>query len=227
VVGDWNAGGRDEIGVYRPEPRRNTLLFTFDANGDGTYDAGDQLAVFGTPSDTVLSGKWKLPGQALSAAALPASPARGPRLTAAELAPLVNEATDLWLGTGLDPQQVQNLRNLIVRVGALPPGVVGYRRGETLTLSPNAAGYGWFVDPTPADNSEFAVQTSAGLQAGSGSPAAGRMDLLTVILHEEGHALGLGDLPAAGSADVMAATLFPGVRRLPRAGEANSSPGTG
>jgi hypothetical protein len=223
VVGDWNAGGRDEIGVYRPAPQRNTLLFTFDANGDGTFDAGDQLAVFGTASDTVLSGKWKPLGQALSAAALPANPARGPRLTAADLAPLVNEATDLWLGTGLDPQQVQDLRNLVVRVGALPRGVVGYRRGETITLSPNAAGYGWFVDPTPADNSEFAQQTTLGLRAGEGSPAAGRMDLLTVILHEEGHALGLGDLPAAGSSDVMAETLSPGVRRLPRAGEAAPS----
>jgi hypothetical protein len=145
----------------------------------------------------------------------------GPILTDTQLAPLVNEATDLWMATGLDPQQIADLQDLTVQVGPLPNGLLGYRRGETLTLSPDAAGYGWFVDPTPADNSEFSMQTAAGLRAVSGSPAAGRMDLLTVILHEEGHALGLPDLrPSTSMGDVMTESLSPGLRRVPRPGEA-------
>src|SRR5207245_4241290 len=73
----------------------------------------------------------------------------------------------------------------------------------------NAAGHGWFVDPTPQDASEFA----AGL---TDSPAAGRVDLLTVLTHEMGHILGLDDDsatdPVTGS--VMADVLPLGVRRI-------------
>lgn len=46
--------------------------------------------------------------------------------------------------------------------------------------------------------------------------AAGREDLLTVVIHELGHVLGLSDLdPTAFPDDPMAETLAAGVRRLP------------
>jgi hypothetical protein len=222
IVGDWSASGRTEIGVYRPDPLHNTQLFTLDANGNGVFDSADQIFTFGLPGDTVLVGKWKPPGQPLQAAGGPRRlSAPRPTLTAAELAPLVNEATDIWMATGLDAQQIEDLQHLTVQVGPLPGGVLGYRRGETLTLSPNAAGFGWFVDPTPADNAEFTLQTASGLRAARGSPAAGRMDLLTTVLHEEGHALGLPDLnPSVSMGDVMTESLSPGLRRLPHPGEA-------
>jgi hypothetical protein len=224
IVGDWTANGRDSIGVYRTDPSQNTLLFTLDANGNGVFDASDQIFTFGEPGDTVLFGKWKPPGQLLQAAtAQNPSAALVPSLTQAELAPIVTEATDLWMGTGLDAQQVQALQNLNVQVGKLQSGLLGYRVGENLTLSPTADGYGWFVDPTPADNSEFSVPTANGLEAPSGSPAAGRMDLLTAVVHEEGHALGLPDLnPSLYPDDVMTGTLSPGIRRLPLPGEAGT-----
>lgn len=44
-----------------------------------------------------------------------------------------------------------------------------------------------------------------------GSAAEGKMDMLTVLLHEYGHALGLDH--TADAHDFMAATLLPGVRR--------------
>ena len=48
--------------------------------------------------------------------------------------------------------------------------------------------------------------------------AAGHEDLLTVLMHELGHTLGLNDLdPALFSADLMAETLATGVQRLPSA----------
>lgn len=50
-----------------------------------------------------------------------------------------------------------------------------------------------------------------------GSDAEGKIDMLTVLLHEYGHALGLEH--TADSHDLMATTLQPGVRRLPSAEE--------
>src|SRR6185369_7400453 len=76
-------------------------------------------------------------------------------------------------------------------------------------LDANAAGRGWFVDPTPWEDSEFAPGVAD-------SPAAGRVDLLTVLAHEMGHILGRDDDhetdPMTGN--VMADVLPLGVRRI-------------
>ncbi len=53
--------------------------------------------------------------------------------------------------------------------------------------------------------------------AKEGTEAANKMDLLSVLLHEYGHALGIAH--SADSHDYMAATLAPGVRRLPSSEE--------
>jgi VCBS repeat-containing protein len=85
-------------------------------------------------------------------------------------------------------------------------------------LDTNAAGYNWFIDPTPADNSEFLPTSNPNeWVAKAGSDAAGKMDMLSVLLHEYGHALGIDH--SADSHDYMATTLTAGVRRLPSAEE--------
>lgn len=100
---------------------------------------------------------------------------------------------------------------------------VGQTTGEgvnaSITLDSNAAGHGWYIDPTPLDNTDDFLPTSNPnvWQAKAGSEAAGKMDMLSVLLHEYGHALGLEH--AADSADFMSATLQPGQRRLPSADE--------
>jgi hypothetical protein len=60
-----------------------------------------------------------------------------------------------------------------------------------LVIDHDAAGVGWFVDPTPLDPSEFqsALGWSAFKAAGE-SPAVGKYDLFTVLLHELGHLAG-------------------------------------
>jgi Matrixin len=105
----------------------------------------------------------------------------------------------------------------------LPATALGQTIGEgstaTITLDQNAAGHGWYVDPTPLDNSDDYLPTSDASvwQAKAGSAAAGKMDMLSVLLHEYGHALGLEH--SGNGADFMAASLQPGVRKLPSSEE--------
>jgi hypothetical protein len=105
---------------------------------------------------------------------------------------------------------------------SLSAGSVGQTIGEGLAsdivLDNDGSGHGWFVDPTPALNDEFLPTADPSVwKARPGSAAAGRMDMLSVLLHEYGHALGLAH--SADPHDFMAATLQPGERRLPTADE--------
>ncbi len=82
---------------------------------------------------------------------------------------------------------------VMLNIADLPGGAVGQTVGTTITLDDNAAGYGWFIDPTPSDNSEFLPTSNPNeWVAKAGSDAAGKMDMLSVLLHEYGHALGIG-----------------------------------
>ncbi len=92
---------------------------------------------------------------------------------------------------------------------------MGEAYGRTILIDRNAAGYGWFIDPTPQDDSEFTPLASGALVAQPQSAADRHADLLTTVMHEMGHILGYAD-DVVG--DLMNATLPLGVRREPVAG---------
>jgi hypothetical protein len=99
----------------------------------------------------------------------------------------------------------------------LPGAALGLHEGGSgwnarITLDSNAAGHGWYVDATPWSVSDDYLPTSDPnlWLAKPGSGAEGKMDLLSVWLHELGHAAGL-DHTASG-AGLMGATLLPGQR---------------
>jgi len=128
-------------------------------------------------------------------------------------------ALDAWLRAAELHGSLADLSGVNVSFASLAGGEVGQTSGNTIALDDNAAGHGWYVDPTPLDNSDDYLPTSNPniWQAKAGTDAAGKMDLLSVLLHEYGHALGLEH--SADSGDFMAATLQPGERRLPSADE--------
>ncbi|MCP4767449.1 MAG: hypothetical protein GY875_14375, partial [Gammaproteobacteria bacterium] len=68
---------------------------------------------------------------------------------------------------------------------------MGHADNSTITLDTNANGYGWYIDLTPSLNEEF-LPTSNPYEwkAKPGSEAEGKIDLLTVLLHEATHTLG-------------------------------------
>ena len=134
-------------------------------------------------------------------------------LTESELAPIVAEAKRLWtaaLGAG-DPR-LTALNTVDIEVGNLPAGMLGETTGSSILIDRSAAGWGWFVDPTPRDSSEFSIHLVSGaLAADPASAAFGRMDALTTVLHEMGNAMGFSeDL----GQDVTGRVLPAGVRFL-------------
>jgi len=85
---------------------------------------------------------------------------------------------------------------------SLPLGQLAATVAHGILLDPYAAGYGWFLDATPWDDEEF---DELG-RAISGSAADGRVDLLTVVMHELGHVLEWGhdDVPDSLMYDSLA-----------------------
>ncbi|RYD21545.1 MAG: hypothetical protein EOP88_11010, partial [Verrucomicrobiaceae bacterium] len=114
----------------------------------------------------------------------------------------VKAAITRWEATGLSAAQVAVLRGLRFELSDLPDMHLGSASGSDIRISPRAAGQKWFIDSSPlADGDE---------------PAAGSVDLLTTLMHEMGHALGLPDQYDAKDRDsIMYGFLHQGERRLP------------
>jgi hypothetical protein len=131
-------------------------------------------------------------------------------LTQPMLQPIVTEAIARWQEAGAPPSAVDALRSTPVLIADLPDADVGRESANgVILIDTNAAGYGWYVDPTPADDSEFRTP-SVGL-------ASGHVDLLTVVAHEMGHVLGIAELTNPN--DVMFQDLALGVRKMPTAAD--------
>jgi hypothetical protein len=92
--------------------------------------------------------------------------------------------------------------NLNIEIADLPTGQLaeanitgfdptGHPNSGTLYLDTDANGLGWYIDPTPWDNSEYSqTLTNTAYRATLGSDAYNHYDLLITILHETAHLQG-------------------------------------
>jgi CSLREA domain-containing protein len=110
------------------------------------------------------------------------------------LEPLVWQAIAAWELAGLDAARVASLHTVTFEIADLPGRYLAWATPDRIVLDIDAAGYGWYTaEPSEVPSSE--------------------MDLLTAVLHEMGHVLGLADLDDED--ELMSSVLQPGTRQLP------------
>lgn len=196
---DTNGGDGWHVGVGIPG-NFPTGMYTYFAQG--TFNGGASTTNVATTTGEVIKkgGRSNL----LAESAGDSSDARS--LTTGDIRPLLFEAINRFAAAGI---KVSSLNQVQVRITDLPGAVLGQAAGNIILLDSNAAGWGWFVDPTPGDDSEFITPGDQGEQR--------RMDLLTVLMHEMGHVLGYGH-EADG---VMEESLSAGERLTLHGGDLN------
>ncbi|WP_050631998.1 beta strand repeat-containing protein [Bradyrhizobium viridifuturi] len=222
LIGTPNYGGApyDFTAVANYVAANNTVTGTGNgavatqAIGDPTHAAGG--GYFGGAQFMV----------ATSGGVAAASPTTGEtHLTQTELNSVVSTAIAQWAAVGASASQLAIMKAVTFSVATLGGSVVSAESNGHITIDASAAGHGWFVDPTPSDNFEFAhAATATDLFADPTSAAAGHLDLLTAVSHELGHVIGLADDTTPSHAgDLMYINLTDGERRLPSAVDASTA----
>jgi len=181
----------------------------------GGVTAGPRLAKGRAPTAAPVGSSGKsAPASAASQVTMSLAPA--------DLNLIVAAARARWSAAGLTAEQLALLQTASFTVSAtLPTQFLGVAEAGSVVISANGAGYGWFVDATPFDDAEFPTGAAPRLYSTSQLKPAGHYDLLTTVLHEMGHLLGLSDLAgAANRNDLMFGQITFGERRLPFFGEA-------
>lgn len=196
--------GTQTVGVIG-EGVFTSLVFSMadDANGDGfiTLTFLDNVAPFdgfAIPGIDIAESATGLPAVAplLAAEFAEGNPVVAANPTAinnANLTTVVEVATIAFLKSGLSTSQRATLQNISVTVADLDPGVLGLADGAVITIDDDGAGAGWSRSLTDV--------------------AADQYDLLTVVGHEIGHALGFDDSDIVSDfQDLMNHQLTVGVR---------------
>jgi hypothetical protein len=193
------------------------VLSGSDSNGDGVLNIAVISDYVWVAAGLDVATPGSLP--ALPQAAGFARPTPGDAvttLTDAQLQPIVVEAINRWAAAGADPAVLSRVQ---FRIGDLDGlGRLGEASPGYVTIDDDAYGATWFVDATPGDDAEFTPTGIATELRSLVGESANRVDLLTVVMHELGHELLMGDVDGSLLVgDLMSETLTTGVRRLPGA----------
>jgi hypothetical protein len=217
VTGPYTMPGTDAYNVYHAEGQSGSLLST-DVDGNGVVNSKDFSETVLANGDAVGSvAPMNFPQFQLFSGADPAQ-TNAVAVTQAEVQTLLPLAIEAWAAAGLDAAEILKLEAVKVEVANLGTSILGLEAANTILINQTAAGYNWYLGVGTASTQAFGL-TGPGDEgvASPGNPAAGRVDLLTVLEHELGHVLDLPDNAMAG--DLMDITLGAGVSRTPSASD--------
>jgi hypothetical protein len=108
------------------------------------------------------------------------------------------DAVQYWSAAGLPSELLEKLRSVSVRVTSLHTGYLGLASSSQILLDDDGSGFGWRLS-----DSDLSVGNN--------------FDLVSVLLHEMGHVLGLEDDENAEPGSLMYDELTPGEFRRPTA----------
>ena len=113
-----------------------------------------------------------------------------------------------------EQRQLKNLDAASIHLSNLETGLAEVRANDAIHLDRDAQGRGWFVNPTPLSNLEYnSTDPASGAAAAERGAASRHYDMLTTLLHEQAHLLGLNHVEQ--SEDLMHGGLSIGIRKTP------------
>jgi hypothetical protein len=179
-------------------PGTDTAVLTVDGLSAGQRIVATATDAAGNTSEFSVNITITEVAAALLAPALLDGASSVTILDAGVLTPVVSQALAVWEAAGLDAARVAALQAVSFEIADLPGRYLGLATFDRIVLDIDAAGYGWYTaEPSEVPSSE--------------------MDLLTAVLHEMGHVLGLADLDDED--ELMSSVLQPGTRQLPSAAD--------
>ena len=139
------------------------------------------------------------------------------KLSETELELMTREAIARWADFGLSAGDLARMQAISTQITDLPDGELARTHKGVIEIDGKAAGFGWYFDPTPGDDSEFAVPVpNKESQATELSAAHGHVDLITVLMRQLRVAFGRKKLSLSGNQGwLMQNTISVGTRRAP------------
>lgn len=163
----------DTSSVKRYDGRTGAFIDTFVGAGSGGLDNPSLMAFRQTDPVTLA-----YVGDNLRAKSI-AETTTADTLVAEQAVPILAEALSRLENAGFDTSRLQGVD---LHIADLPGAMIGRASGDTVWLDSNAAGWGWFIDPTPEDDTEFLMPGDQGERD--------HLDLLSAITHELSHLFG-------------------------------------